>query len=209
MKKATLTLLLVLTSISLFSQTDNHLKLYAIIGTQINNQYPDFNTSINSDIASFSMGAGSSYYFGNLFVGTEFYYSNGKKSNQDYKLDFSGINTVFSVGYNVLKSSKFQLEPQVGFLMANNKMLKGDIQANETTNFTHNNIGITPAVSFNYKAPAGLVYGLKVAYNFALNKDENWKNSLNETSTNFSTNNNSIVLQLNIGGILDFKKKVN
>lgn len=54
-------------------------------------------------INSFSMGAGSSYYFSNLFLGTEFYYSNGNKANQDYRLDFSGMNSTLSVGYNFFK----------------------------------------------------------------------------------------------------------
>ena len=83
-------------------------------------------------INSFSMRAGSSYYFSNLFLGTEFYYSNGNKANQDYRLDFSGMNSTLSVGYNFLKSNIFHLEPQISFLMSNNKILKDDILTKKT-----------------------------------------------------------------------------
>ena len=84
---------LVLLSNTLLAQSNKQLKLYAVVGSQINSINPNFSTSLNGNINSFSMGAGSSYYFGNLFLGTDFYYSNGNKSNQDYKLDFSGMSS--------------------------------------------------------------------------------------------------------------------
>ena len=198
---------LVLLSNTLLAQTNNQLKLYALVGSQINSINPNFNTSLSGNINSFSMGAGSSYYFGNLFLGTEFYYSNGNKSNQDYKLDFSGMNSTLSIGYNILKSNKYQLEPQIGFLMSNSKILKDDILKSKTAYFKHNNMGITPAVSFNFKNQSGMIYGLKAGYNYSFNKNNYWKNGIDNSNSNFLANNNSIFFQLNIGGIISLKNK--
>ena len=198
---------LVLLSNTLLAQSNKQLKLYAVVGSQINSINPNFSTSLNGNINSFSMGAGSSYYLGNLFLGTEFYYSNGNKSNQDYKLDFSGMNSTLSIGYNILKSNKYQLEPQIGFLMSNNKILKDDILKSKTAYFKHNNMGITPAVSFNFKNQSGMIYGLKAGYNYSFNKNNYWKNGIDNSNSNFLANNNSIFFQLNIGGIINFKNK--
>lgn len=203
------TLSFVLLSNTLFAQTNNQLKLYAVVGSQINKINPNFNTSLNGNFKAFSMGAGSSYYFGSLFLGTEFYYANGDKSNQNYKLDFSGMNSTLSVGYSVLKSNKFQLEPQIGFLMSNNKILKDDILTNKTAYFKHNNIGITPAVSLNFKNQSGMIYGIKVGYNYSFDKNDYWKNGIDNSNSNFFANNNSVFFQLNIGGIINLKKKKN
>ena len=198
---------LVLLSNTLLAQTNNQLKLYAVVGSQINSINPNFNTSLKGNMNSFSMGAGSSYYFGNLFLGTEFYYSNGNKSNQDYKFDFSGMNSTLSIGYNILKSNKYQLEPQIGFLMSNNKILKDDILKSKTVYFKHNNMGITPAVSFNFKNQSGMIYGLKAGYNYSFNKNNYWKNGIDNSNSNFLANNNSVFFQLNIGGIISLKNK--
>lgn len=203
------TVSLLFLSNALLAQKNNQLKLYAVVGSQINSVNPDFNTSLNGNINSISMGAGSSYYFGNLFLGTEFYYSNGNKSNQGYKLDFSGMNSTLSLGYNILKSNKFQLEPQIGFLMSNNKILKDDMITRKTEYFTQNNIGITPAVSFNFKNQAGLTYGLKVGYNYAINENEFWKNGIDNSNSSFLASNSSYFIQLNIGGVISLKKKKN
>ena len=151
------------------------------------------------------MGAGSSYYFGNLFFGTEYYYFNSYKSNQDHKLDFSGMNSTISIGYNILNTNKYQLEPQIGFLMSKNKILKDDIQKNKTEYFTDNNRGITPAVSFNLKKQSGMIYGVKAGYNYSLNKNNYWKNGIDNSHSNLSANNNSFFIQLNIGGIIKLK----
>lgn len=194
---------------TLLAQKNNQLKLYAVVGSQINRINPNFNTSLSGNINSISMGAGSSYYFGDLFLGTEFYYSNGNKSNQDYKLDFSAMNSTLSLGYNILKSNKFQFEPQIGFLTSKNTILKDDMLTRKTEYFTRNNIGITPAVSFNFKNQAGLIYGLKVGYNYVFNKNEYWKNGINNSNSSFLANNSSFFFQLNIGGVISLKKKVN
>ena len=197
----------VLLSNTLLAQSNNQLKLYAIVGSQINSINPNLTTSLNGNINSFSMGAGSSYYFGNLFLGTEFYYSNGNKSNQDYKIDFSVMNSTLSVGYNILKSNIYQLEPQIGFLISNNKILKDDILKTKTAYFKNNNMGITPAVTFNFKNPSGMIYGLKAGYNYSFNKNSYWKNGIDNSNSNFLANNNSIFFQLNIGGIISLKNK--
>ncbi len=198
---------LVLFSNTLFAQTNKQLKLYAVLGSQINCFKTNFNTSLNGNLNSFSMGAGSSYYFGDLFLGTEFYYSNDNVFNQDYKLDFSGMNSKFSIGYDILKSDKFQLEPQIGFLMSNNKILKDDILTNKTAYFTHNNIGITPSVSFNFKNQSGQIFGIKAGYNYSFNQDGYWKNGIDNNNSTFLANTNSVFVQLNIGGIINIKKK--
>ncbi len=198
---------LVLLSNTLLAQSNRQLKLYAVVGSQINSINPNFSTSLNGNINSLSMGAGSCYYFGNLFLGTEFYYSNGNKSNQDYKLDFSGMNSTLSIGYNILESNKYQLEPQIGFLMSNNKILKDEILKSKTAYFKHNNMGITPAVSFNFKNQSGMIYGLKAGYNYSFNKNNYWKNGIDNSNSNFLANNNSIFFQLNIGGIISLKNK--
>lgn len=153
------------------------------------------------------MGAGSSYYFGNLFLGTDFYYSNGNKSNQDYKLDFSGMSSTLSIGYNILKSDRFQLEPQIGFLMSRNKILKDEILKSKTAYFIDDNMGITPAVSFNFKNQSGMIYGVKAGYNYSFNKNNYWKNGIDNSNSNFLANNNSVFFQLNIGGIISLKNK--
>lgn len=198
---------LVLLSNTLLAQSNKQLKLYAVVGSQINSINPNFSTSLNGNINSFSMGAGSSYYFGNLFLGTDFYYSNGNKSNQDYKLDFSGMSSTLSIGYNILKSDRFQLEPQIGFLMSRNKILKDEILKSKTAYFIDDNMGITPAVSFNFKNQSGMIYGVKAGYNYSFNKNNYWKNGIDNSNSNFLANNNSVFFQLNIGGIISLKNK--
>ncbi|WP_443937678.1 hypothetical protein [Pedobacter sp. MW01-1-1] len=192
---------------SLLAQTNKGLKLYAVLGSQFNHLHSDFDTKIDGSLSSFALGAGSSYYFANLFLGTEFYFSNGSKSNEINKLDYSGLNTTINVGYNVLKSTKFQLEPQIGFLMSNNKYLKGDLKTNNTEYFTKNNLGITPAVAFNYVNNAGVLYGVKIGYNQTFNQKENWKAGINKTASTYSAHTNAFFVQVNIGGILSSKKK--
>ncbi len=196
----------VLLSNTVLAQTNSQLKLYAVVGSQINSINPNLKTSFNGNINSFSMGAGSSYYFGNIFLGTEFYYFNGDKSNQDFKLDFSGMNSTISIGYNILKSNKYQLEPQIGFLMSKNKILKDDILKSKTAYFIDNNMGITPAVSFNLKKQSGMIYGVKAGYNYSLNKNNYWKNGIDNSHSNLLANNNSFFIQLNIGGIISLKR---
>lgn len=198
---------LVLLSNTLLAQSNKQLKLYAVVGSQINSINPNFSISLNGNINSFSMGAGSSYYFGNLFLGTDFYYSNGNKSNQDYKLDFSGMSSTLSIGYNILKSDRFQLEPQIGFLMSRNKILKDEILKSKTAYFIDDNMGITPAVSFNFKNQSGMIYGVKAGYNYSFNKNNYWKNGIDNSNSNFLANNNSVFFQLNIGGIISLKNK--
>lgn len=199
----------VLLSNTLWAQTEKQLKLYAVAGSQFNNLKTNFNTSLNGNISSFSMGAGSSYYFGSLFLGTEFYYSNGNITNQNHRLDFSGMNSTFSIGYDVLKSDKFQLEPQIGFLMSDNKILRDDMLTNKTEYFTRNNLGITPAVGFSFKNHSGLIYGLKAGYNYSFTNNDQWKNGINKSNSAFLANTNSVFVQLNIGGIIRLKKKTN
>ena len=198
---------LVLLSNTLLAQSNKQLKLYAVVGSQINSINPNFSTSLNGNMNSFSLGAGSSYYFGNLFLGTDFYYSNGNKSNKDYKLDFSGMSSTLSIGYNILKSDRFQLEPQIGFLMSRNKILKDEILKSKTAYFIDDNMGITPAVSFNFKNQSGMIYGVKAGYNYSFNKNNYWKNGIDNSNSNFLANNNSIFFQLNIGGIISLKNK--
>lgn len=201
--------LFVILSNSLLAQSNSQLKLYAVAGSQLNNFKSNFNTSLSGNVSSFSMGAGSSYYFGNLFLGTEFYYSNGKTSNRDYALGFSGMNSTLSIGYDIFKSDKFQLEPQIGFLMSNNKILRDDMLTNKTEYFTRNNLGITPAIGFSFKNQSGVIYGVKAGYNYSFTNNDHWKNGINNSNSAFLANTNSVFVQLKIGGIINLKKKTN
>ncbi len=200
-------IILTLISNTLLAQNNNQLKLYAVIGTQINPVNSNFNTTLINNLNSFSMGAGSNYYLGNIFLGTEFLFSNGKESNQDYNLNFSGLNSTFSIGCNIIKARQLQIEPQIGFLMSNNRMIKDDYQLNKTAYFDKNNLGLTPAISFNYKNKSNMTYGLKGGVNLGFNKKVAWENGIDKSISAFPGNTNSVFLQASIGGVLNFKKK--
>ena len=91
--------------------------------------------------------------------------------------------------------------------MSRNKILKDEILKSKTAYFIDDNMGITPAVSFNFKNQSGMIYGVKAGYNYSFNKNNYWKNGIDNSNSNFLANNNSVFFQLNIGGIISLKNK--
>ena len=199
--------LLVMLATNVYSQSRKQLELFAAGGLQVNTFNSGFNTNVNTGINSFALGAGSHFYMGNFFFGTTFQFLNGSQQNPDYKLSLSGMNSTFSLGYNLLPQNKLKLAPSIGLANFNNKLIRDDIKNNKSEYFNKNNFGLVPALDFSYTNPTGVFYGIRLGYNIALDSKDAWKNGIDKNSSLFTDNTNSFCIQLKLGGVLDLKKK--
>lgn len=184
------------------------LKLVAIAGSQSNAFDSGFSTDLKSTVHSFSLGAGSYFYLGNFFIGTEFQFLNGNRSDTDYRLSLSGMNTTFSMGYDVLKSEVYSLEPNIGFVMMKNKIISDDVINNQSAYFDKNSTGVVPSIDFSITNSSGLSYGVKVGYQMMIDKNAFWENGINKENSGFSDPMKSLLIQIKLGGIIKMKKKV-
>lgn len=201
------TLLFLFLNFSINAQVEKSLKLYAIVGAQVNKFPSQFNTNLPPQITSFSLGAGSGYYFNRLNFGTEFYFSNGTNSNSNFKIDYSGMNSSLFIGYNILRSSKFLIEPTLGFSFLNNKSIVSNKTTFQNQYFSNNQLGFTPSLSISKTTSAGIFYGLKAGYNFSFNANSIWKDENLEVNSTLNDNIGSFFIHFTMGSFLNIKKK--
>lgn len=192
---------------SISAQVQKSLKLYAIVGGQVNKFNSQFNTNLPSQISSFSVGAGSGYYFNRLNIGTEFYFSNGTNSNSNFKVDYSGMNTSLFIGYNILKNRKLLLEPALGFSFLNNKSIISNKTLFQNQYYSNNQLGLTPSLSISKINSSGIFYGLKAGYNFSFNANSYWKDENVEANSMLNDNVGSFFIQFTTGSFLNICKK--
>ena len=206
MKKMNFFCLLGLLSISTFGQTDTYLRLYANMGSQLNNLNNAFNTNLNSNFFTFQLGAGSNYKFGRFLIGSEFYNSNGSVENNQFRINHQEFISKLSVGYDLLKSSNVSLEPSIGFFMSNGQSVKYELSNQITEIYKIGQLGISPSITITSFNHSNLSTALKIGCNIPLGH-QTWKNGIDDSQTIFSSNEISPFIQLNIGGRIKLKKK--
>lgn len=201
------TFLFLIFTFSISAQVQKSLKLYAIVGGQVNKFNSQFNTNLPSQISSFSLGAGSGYYFNSLNIGTEFYFSNGTNSNSNFKLDYSGMNSSLFIGYNILKNKKLLFEPALGFSFLNNKSVISNKTSFQNQYYSNNQLGLTTSLSISKINSSGIFYGLKAGYNFSFNANSFWKDENIEANSILNDNVGSFFIQFTTGSFLNLSKK--
>ncbi|NME70975.1 alpha/beta fold hydrolase [Flammeovirga aprica] len=206
MKKINLVLLLALFSANAIGQTNTYLRLYANMGVQMNSNNV-FNTNLNSNFLPFQLGAGSNYKFGGFLVGTEFYNSNGNIKNNQYKIDYKEFTSTLYVGYDLLSSSDFAIEPNIGFFMKTGQSITHELQNNNTQAYNIGQLGISTSLTLTRFNHSGLSTAIKIGCNIPLGSEQAWKNGTDDSHTNFSSNQITPFVQLNIGGRIKLKKK--
>jgi len=194
-------------TLSISAQVQNSLKLYAIVGGQVNKFNFQFNTDLSPQIYSFSLGAGSEYYMNRLKIGTEFYFSNATNSNSNFKVDYSGMNSSLFIGYNILKNRKLLLEPALGFSFLNNKSIISNKILFQNQYYSNNQLGLTPSLSISKINSSGIFYGLKAGYNFSFNANSFWKDENIEANSVLNDNIGSFFIHFTMGSLLNFSKK--
>ena len=200
-------LLLILTFCGVNAQVQKSLKLYAIVGAQVNKFSSQFNTNLPSQLNSFSLGAGSSYYFNRLNIGTEFHFSNATNSNSNFKIDYSGMNSSLFIGYNILSNNKISIEPTVGFSFLNNKSFVSNKNSFQNQFYSNNQLGLTPSISISKINSSGIFYGLKAGYNFAFNANSFWEDENIGANSVLKDNMGSFFIQFTTGSFLNLSKK--
>lgn len=201
------TALLIMLTTNVYSQSKKKLELFAVGGPQVNTFSSGFNTNVSANINSFGLGAGSHFYMDNFFLGTTFQFFNGSLKNSDYKLSLSGMNSTFSMGYNLLQQNKLKLAPSIGLANFANKVIRDDMKNNKSEYFNKNNFGFVPALDFSYINPTGIFYGVRLGSTIAMNGGNPWKNGIDKNASVFKDNTNSFFIQIKLGGVIDIKKK--
>lgn len=206
MTKKIITTFLILASLTLYSQNNKHLRLYANMGVQINQLNSNFNTDLATNY-SFQIGAGSSYKLKQFVVGTEFYNSKGTTENNNNKIDSQEFTSIIYFGYDFLKCTNAALEPTLGISFSNKQSILYDYQNQKSLVYKINQLGITPALTYTKFNSLGVSIGFKIGCNYTLNNN-NWNKGIDDTKTNNAINKFTPFIQLNIGGKIKlFKNK--
>lgn len=194
------------TSLTLYSQKSKHLRLYADFGVQFNNSESSFNSSLPSNYSPFQIGAGSSYKLGFFLIGTEFYTSKNKLNDEIYKSDYREFTSTIFLGFDLLRSTNFAIEPSIGLSMTNKSLILYNFQDISTQSFNTEQLGISPRISFTKFSRKNTSIGLKLGFNYALNNYD-WNNGIDKSKTNYSVNRLTPFLQLSFGGKINLSKK--
>lgn len=205
--KKIITTIFTLACLTLHSQSNKYLRLYANMGFQMNKLNSSSNTDLDSN-CSIQIGAGSSYKLGQLVLGTEFYNSKGETENNNSKFDYQEFTSTLYLGYDLLKCSNAALEPNLGFSFSSKQSILYDLQNQTSLTYKVNQLGITPSITYTRFNHSGVSVGIKVGCNYALN-NHNWNTGINDIKTNNTLNKFTPFVQLNIGGRIKLVKKSN
>tara|TARA_R110002126_G_C10464295_1_gene500577 strand:- start:1105 stop:2613 length:1509 start_codon:yes stop_codon:yes gene_type:complete len=206
MIKIIITSALLLGSTILCSQNNKYLRLYANMGSQLNQSNSAFNTTLNSNYYPFQIGAGSNYKFGQFLIGTEFYNSNGTIKNDVNKIKSQEFTTTLYLGYDLSKSNNFAIEPNIGFSMSNKQSILYDFQNLNSKTYQINQLGISPSLTLTSFNESGVSIGVKIGCNYTLN-NHTWNKGIDDSNTNNSMKKITPFIQLNIGGRIKLLKK--
>jgi hypothetical protein len=210
MKKLIVTVVvLLIVKTSVFAQEKKETGIYfgAILGTQINDFNKHFAVDVDPKLYSFSIGADGEWTKNNYIIGLEFLYSSAKKDNNNGEIQYIGFRNTLSFGYNVTKSKKWKIEPNIGVVLNSNQLI---VQNKNNTTFQNLiNEQVSGNIGLNFKAVSkdGIFTGVKLGYILPFSGETEWENKVTGAATGLEDNMGAFYIQLHLGGLLDLTKK--
>jgi hypothetical protein len=161
--------------------------------------------AINPSFAS-TLGAGPSWNINRAVIGSQFYYSTASTTKNQMLSRYTGFNNNVYVGYQVVKSGRWQITPIVGFGKSRNQILLSSTEGKQSPLAVNNNVNVVhTAIRIEHINKKGNDLGLKLGYNISTSGNSEWKSEGSKELVGASDNLSGFFLQLNVGGLIKMK----